>query len=225
MKDLNISTVPTSRKRSMIMRLCTWAGTVGPILFVLVFTIDGFLKPGYSAMSQAVSYLAVGKNGWIQDANFIILGLLLTLFALAFFQWMRPVIKQIPLLAGTIFLLPTALGYIGAGLFIAAAPGEPQTALHVVLHTLSFQVIFFSLPVACVIIGWQLRKTVGWRGYGWYSIITGLVTVIPALFSVASFFSSGGTQSLGGLFNRIFVIEALAWYVVMASRMLVLERG
>jgi ribosomal protein L30E len=43
--------------------------------------------------------------------------------------------------------------------------------------------------------------------------------------SVASFFSSGGTQSLGGLFNRIFVIEALAWYVVMASRMLVLERG
>jgi hypothetical protein len=191
---------------------------------VLVFTIDGFLKPGYSAMSQAVSYLAVGSNGWIQGANFIVLGLSLTLFALGFFQWMRPVIKQSWLFVSTIFLLLSALGYVAAALFVAAAPGEPQTALHVVLHTLSFQVIFFSLPIACFLIGEQLRKTVAWCGYGWYSIITGLITLIPAFFSLASFFSTGGTQSLGGLFNRIFVIEALAWYVVMGSRILILAR-
>ncbi|GAC1631166.1 MAG: hypothetical protein NVS4B7_19370 [Ktedonobacteraceae bacterium] len=214
----------SNRKRSIILRLCIWAGVVGPILFTLVFTIDGLLKPGYSAMSQAVSYLAVGSNGWIQDANFMVLGLLLTLFALGFSQWMRPVIKQSQLLVSTIFLLSAALGYVGAALFIAAAPDESQNVMHVVLHTISFQVIFFSLPIACIIIGWQLRKIVAWSGYGWYSIITACITIIPALFSVASFFSAAGTQSLGGFFNRIFVIEALAWYVVMGSRMLILER-
>ena len=66
MSNLETSPVPTNGKRSIALRLCLWAGVVGPILFVLVFTIDGFLQPHYSAMSQAVSYLAVASNGWIQ---------------------------------------------------------------------------------------------------------------------------------------------------------------
>ncbi len=183
MNDFNPSSAATSRKRSLALRLCIWAGVIGPILFVFVFSLDGFLKPSYSAMSQPISYLEVGSNGWIQSANFIVLGLLLILFALG-----------------------------------------SQNAVHAVLHTTGFEVIFFSLPIACLIIGWQLRKTAVWHGYGWYSIITGLITVIPALFVLFSSFASPGTQtpSFAGLINRIFVVEALAWHVVMGIRMLTL---
>lgn len=227
MENSNIASAPTSRKRSMALRLCIWAGVVGSVLFVLVFTLDGMLKPGYSAMSRAISYLEVGSNGWIRSTNFMVLGLLLILFALGFSQWMYPVIKQLPLRASTIFLLLVGLAFISAGLFTPAAPGESQNVVHAILHTTGFEVVFFSLPIACLIIGWQLRKTVAWRGYGWYSIITGLITVIPAVFGLISPFASTGTQtpSFAGLINRIFVVEAFAWYVVMVIRMLTLERG
>ena len=226
MSNLETSPVPTNGKRSIALRLCLWAGVVGPILFVLVFTIDGFLQPHYSAMSQAVSYLAVASNGWIQDANFIVLGLLLILFALGFSRWMRPVIKQGPLLASTILLLLVGLGFINSGLFTAAAPGESPTAVHIVLHTIGFNVIFLSLSIACLIVGWQFRKTVAWRGYGWYSLITGLVTLVITFLGLLASFGlfSNGTQAppppYAGLFNRILVVEAFAWYVVIAGRML-----
>ncbi len=224
MNDFNPSSAATSRKRSLALRLCIWAGVIGPILFVFVFSLDGFLKPSYSAMSQPISYLEVGSNGWIQSANFIVLGLLLILFALGFSQRMDPLIKQLPLLASTALLLLVGLAFANDGVFIPAAPGESQNAVHAVLHTTGFEVIFFSLPIACLIIGWQLRKTAVWHGYGWYSIITGLITVIPALFVLFSSFASPGTQtpSFAGLINRIFVVEALAWYVVMGIRMLTL---
>ncbi len=182
MNDFNPSSAATSRKRSLALRLCIWAGVIGPILFVFVFSLDGFLKPSYSAMSQPISYLEVGSNGWIQSANFIVLGLLLILFALGFSQRMDPLIKQLPLLASTALLLLVGLAFANDGVFIPAAPGESQNAVH------------------------------------------GLITVIPALFVLFSSFASPGTQtpSFAGLINRIFVVEALAWYVVMGIRMLTL---
>jgi uncharacterized membrane protein len=224
MSDLNPSSAVTSSKRSLALHLCIWAGVIGPVLFVFVFSFDGFLKPDY--LSQPISYLEVGSYGWIQSANFIVLGLLLILFALGFFQRMNPLIKQLPLLISTVLLLLVGLAFANDGVFIPAAPSESQNAVHSVLHAIGFEVIFSLLPIACLIIGWQLRKTAVWRGYSWYSIITGIITVIPALFVLFSSFAPSGTQSSSfvGLINRIFVVEALAWYVVMGIRMLTLVK-
>lgn len=229
MSDLNpLSAVKTatSEKQSLALRLSIWAGSIGPILFVLVFSLDSFLKPDYSAMSQPISYLEVGVNGWIQSTNFIGLGLLLILFALGFFQRMGRLIDRQSLLVSTILLLLAGLAFANDGVFIPAAPTESPNAMHAVLHTIGFEVIFFSLCIAYLIIGWQLRKTAGWSGYGWYSIITGLITVVPALFVLISLFASpAGTQnpSFVGLINRIFVVTTLAWYVVMGIRVLTSE--
>ncbi|HYL41844.1 MAG TPA: DUF998 domain-containing protein [Ktedonobacteraceae bacterium] len=74
------STVP-GEQRKLALRLSLWAGIIGPLFFVLVFTIDGFLTPGYSAMRDVVSFLELGSNGWIQRLNFMLTGLLLILFA------------------------------------------------------------------------------------------------------------------------------------------------
>jgi hypothetical protein len=105
-----------------------------------------------------------------------------------------------------------------------AAPGEAPDAGHAVLHTIGFEVIFFCLPAVCLLMGVQLRRIATWRGHGWYSIITGLVTVIPGVFVILSLFGPGGdeTPSFAGVINRFFVVEALAWYVVMGIRILTL---
>jgi hypothetical protein len=223
MSNFKLSLAFPDRKRSLTLRLGLWAGIIGPILFVTVFLLDGLLKPDYT--NQPISYLEIGANGWIQCANFIILGLLLILFAFGFFQRMNPLIKRLPLLISTVLLFLVGLAFVNVGVFIPAAPQEAQNVVHAVLHSIGFETIFFSLPIASLILGWHLRKTPAWRGYGWYAIIASFITVIPAIFVLFSFFApSGGTQPslFVGIINRIFVIEALAWYVVMGIRMLIL---
>ena len=45
---------------------------IGPALFVVTFTIEGCLRPGYRAREMFVSELSLGPRGWIQIANFIV---------------------------------------------------------------------------------------------------------------------------------------------------------
>src|SRR6266481_3020368 len=77
MSDFNTSAAPTSETRRLAWRLSIWAGIIGPILYTLVFTLDGAFRPGYSAINVAVSFLLLGSNGWIEIENYIVLGLLL----------------------------------------------------------------------------------------------------------------------------------------------------
>src|SRR2546426_12804329 len=105
MSDLNMSSAPASNQQKLILHLGAWPGIVGPILFTVVYTLDGWFQPHYSAIAQPVSYLSVAENGWIQIANFIVLALFVILFALSFSQWMRPLIASRWVLASTILLV------------------------------------------------------------------------------------------------------------------------
>ena len=64
-------------------KLAAWAGMVGPALFVGIFMLEGWLRPGYNPLSTYVSALSLGSRGWIQIANFIVLGILLLIFSFA----------------------------------------------------------------------------------------------------------------------------------------------
>lgn len=215
-------------RRLTLTGLCIWAGIVGPIVFFAVFTVDGALTPGYSAWSEPVSYLALGPAGWIQTANFIVLGVLLAAFAFAFFRRMRAVGGGAWLVTISILLVVSGLGYLLAGIFTSAPPGEPQNPM----HTVAFSTVFLPLGIAGVAAGVQLVRAVGWRAVGSYSILAGLVVLAAALGNLSSFLaptpqtpiSSPASQQvlggLGGLANRVVVALALAWYVMLAVRML-----
>ena len=70
------------KKASMgFWQSAAWAGMLAPILFVSGFTIAGWLRQGYNPLSTYVSELSLGPRGWIQIANFIILGLLMLVFS------------------------------------------------------------------------------------------------------------------------------------------------
>ena len=203
------------------------AGMVGSILFVLVFTIAGFLRPGYSPIRQPVSDLGVGPNAWIQNANFFVFGLLLIAFAIAFYQGMRSVISRGWLMACLVLLILSGAGMWGSAYFTVPDPNDPPQlqALQGMLHMLSFLAIFVSSIIALLIIGWQLRRDARWRGYGWYSMITGLVALV-LIFLVFLFFVPGSPLSeaqIGGLVQRILVLEVFAWHVVMGWRLFALD--
>jgi hypothetical membrane protein len=235
MNDVNPSSAAPTGTHRVVLRLCLWAGVVGPILFVLVFTIDGALTPGYSAMREVVSFLELGPTGWIQRLNFMLTGLLFILFALGFFQWMRPRSASGWLYVTTVLIALSGVGLIMAGPFLPDTPGTAQTSVHGVLHTIAFTVVFLALGLACLSVGGKFVRTAGWRIHGWYSLVAGLFPIIAALGNLFSSFVVSNASStpftatssrlaVGGLINRVLILVAFAWYVILASRLLLRER-
>jgi len=223
MEGSSQSLTPTNETQKLALRLSIWTGIIGPILYILVFTFDGALRPGYSAIGMAVSFLLLGPSSWIEIANFITLGLLLIFFAFGFSQWMRPLLVSGWRHASTVALVLVGVGFIMAALFVPDPFGSPHQSVHAMLHNVAFTVAFLPLGIACLLIGNQLRSSLEWRLHGWYSMIAGLPLCIASLGSLL-FPPSSSPPPRGGLFERILILIALSWYVILASHILIQEK-
>ena len=204
--------------RRRLIRLFLWCGVLNAPVALLVITIDGLLRPGYSPISQVVSDLGVGPRAGILNTDLVASGLLSLLFALGLSQALRPWISNRRLLTSSALLVLTGAGIMNAGLFSEFNP----------LHTLGFFVAFGSLSLVLWLIGLPLRKNRAWQGYGWYSLISSIVllllilTMLLLLFTnVLPEFAVHGT----GLLERLLLLVAGAWPVVTACRFFALERA
>src|SRR5262249_56779399 len=116
--------IPQQERRGPLSQLERWlalGGVVGPALFVLTFTLAGLLQPTYSPVSQAISDLGVGDNGWILNASLVLLGLLLVGFAIAFYRTVRPEAS-----ATVRFVCASLLALVGVGYAVAGLVPEPN---------------------------------------------------------------------------------------------------
>jgi hypothetical membrane protein len=198
-------------------RLLAAAGAVGPALFWLVVIVDGFTKPGYDARRNLISELALGEHGWVQDANFIVVGLLILALAVALrllFPTGRASVFG-PLLVGMV-----GFGLVASGIFRTDPHNYPAGADTTVtargsVHNLAFLVIIVSVIAGCLVYARRFRQEPAWHGYGIYSVITAVL--VPALLVV--FIASGG-QSFTGLAQRVLVAVFFIWFEVIALRAL-----
>lgn len=158
--------LPAAPTEEIAGRYLALAGVVGPPLFVLVFTLAGFLRQDYSALRDAISDLGVGQNSWIQNANFFAFGVLLVLFALAFFGALRDIIGPRAATIGALLITLTGIGVFSSGIFTAAPETE---ALHFLL---GFLLAFGSAIASITFIGWRLRRIGGWQKLARYSLLT-----------------------------------------------------
>src|SRR5438876_8469311 len=104
------------------MKKLLYAGIVGPLLFIVVFLLEGLTRPGYSAWRHYVSQLATGDGGWMQVLNFLVCGTLVLAFAIGLRQALigsrgsivAPILIAlfaVALLVAGIFVTDPALGY------------------------------------------------------------------------------------------------------------------
>jgi hypothetical protein len=102
------------------VRLTKWlalGGVIGPVLYVVAFTIAGLTRSGYSPIHQAVSDLGVGPNAWLLDAAGVLNWLLLTAFVIAFLRGTRAALTvRWRWLCAVLLALPP-LGYGVASIF------------------------------------------------------------------------------------------------------------
>jgi len=198
------------RKMNRLPRISGLAGILGPITFVVIFVVLGQVTPGYSAVSQVISNLELGSNGWIQQLNFLQMGALITVFAVGFKEAMLGVIHRRLGLASALLVL-SGLGMIEAAFFTPALPIE---------HALGF--LFFMIPllVAILLIGREFLRAGRLRNLGVYSLTNGVLVLLLLLY----FFFQGASAPVGGvptgpigIVNRIFVVLALSWFLVIGT--------
>ncbi|TCC39100.1 DUF998 domain-containing protein [Kribbella capetownensis] len=191
-----------------------WCGVVAGPLFVLAFLLQGALKgSGYDALRHPVSSLELGAHGWIQVANFLVVGLLTIAFAVGL--W-RPGLR-----AGAVLIALWGVGLIGAGLFttdpVSGFPlGTPASSDYTTSGAVHDA---FSLPAFLLLAAAQVVLS---RGHGprWmiYSLLSATAFLVFFFLASAGFSQASAFVDLAGLFQRLTVTIGSAWLVALAVR-------
>ena len=202
--------------RTPAIRWVALAGVVGPPLFGAVIALATLLQydflrglgwhPIDASPVPYPSALALGPYGWLQVANFVLFGLLLLLFASGLHRGVGD--------GRGSKIGPALLAAAGVGLVLCGFKTEPDLStapqtLHGWLHLIGFFIMAGGLLAGAFALWRRLRKDAGWRGYGRYSLVTGLLAI--ASFAVP------GQASI-----YLLLAVMLAWLEVLAIRLLAL---
>lgn len=209
-------------------RLLIACGAIGPILFILVFLVEGATRPGYSAWHNFVSDLSLSNQGWIQIANFLLCGVLMLCFALGLRQMLRSGKGAVwgPLLLGIFGLSLLIAGFFvtdpGLGYYPPGTSSSTQT-LHGTIHGANAPLAFGSLTIAIFVLARRFASDRQWRGWTLYSLVTGILFVGSFIASlVVAVLDQKGIlpNSPAGLLERIAIIIGWGWIALLALRLL-----
>lgn len=203
------------------MRKLLYAGATGPLIFIAVFLIAGATRPGYSSLRNMVSQLATGDGGWVQVANFLVLGTLMLAFATGLRQTLKgnrgsigaPVsfgLFGVALLVAGIFVTDPGLGY---------PVGAPEVhTTHGIIHGFSGLAAFLTLASAAFAMSWHFSGEAGARAWVVYSVAIG--ALIFAFFFGSFALSAINPATPGGLLQRITIIGGWTWIAAVAVHVL-----
>lgn len=194
-------------------RYTALAGVIGPTLFVTVFTIEGFLRPGYNPLSTYVSALSLGPRGWTQIVNFIVSGTLLLVFACgAAIKFKKEKTSQ----AGPVQLAIIAIGILLSGPFVMDPIGTPtaQASVHGLVHGILGGIVFLLMPISSMVFYRRLRTEPNWQSFSkWTLTMSILLIVTLTLFTFATKIPSLQIvfASWFGLLQRLVLIPFMFW--------------
>jgi hypothetical protein len=192
---------------------------IASALFILVFTVEGWLRPGYDWRSTFISELSIGPRGWIQIVNFIILGILFLVFTWGVADAF-PTGKASK--AGPIVLGIIGFSFLVSGPLVTDVAGTPrdQMTLQGMLHGIFGALVFSLSPISCFVFWRRFREDPTWKYLATWTFIAGLITVIAVvLLSIATKTTSlaGLFTSWTGLIQRMVIIPYLTWIFTFAA--------
>jgi hypothetical membrane protein len=201
-------------------QLGAWAGMIGPTLFVSMFTLEGWLRPGYQTFGMYVSELALGPRGWIQVVNFIVFGVLFLVFA-------RGVAAEFQdgkaSRFGPILLTIIGISLLASGPFVMDQVTTPpdQMSWHGKLHMNLFGALVFSLsPVSCFVFLRRFREDPKWRSLQWWTLAAGAITtavvIVMAVEPARPPAAPNAFNEWRGLIQRTFLVTYLIWIFTFA---------
>jgi hypothetical protein len=206
------------------MKKLLYAGIVGPLLFIVVFLVEGFTRPDYSQWRHYVSQLATGPGGWVQVVNFLVCGTLVLAFAIGLRLSIRGTRGSI---GGPVLLGLFAIALLVAGLFstdpgLDYPPGASGHTTHGMIHGLAGLAAFTLLPAATFVLAWHFagQRSVRWTLYS--AAIGVLVIVLFVAMTTTSAMDGAGHwhNAPTGFLQRIAIIGGWTWIAMVAGHQL-----
>jgi hypothetical membrane protein len=197
----------------MSTRFLPACGAAGATLFITVFLVDGFVHENYSPLRNTVSELAIGPGGWIQIANFVVTGCLMTAFAVGLHRTMsrgEPAPGTADRAGWAPWLIALyGLSLIVVGVFVSDPVAGLSTTVHGNVHLLVSLVVFGALTAACFVLGRRFPE----RGWRVYSRVVGVV--VPVFFIAVG----AGPPAYSGLMQRVAIVAGWTWIAAVSVRM------
>jgi hypothetical membrane protein len=206
-------------------RFFLWGGAIGPLLFAIIFLIEGATRPGYNPWQTTISTLSLSDHGWMQIANFHLFGLLTLCFAVG----LKRVFKTgLASSSAPILFAIVGVGLILAGIFVTdpclgypvSSPAQLAESLHGTIHNLAALAVFLALPLICFVLGRRFAHDPDWRDWSTVSMITGSLVLIFFAWFFTSVSASAdalpGEDFHAGLLERIASLIGCVWMSALA---------
>jgi len=193
-------TLTEDRSRFHTFLLC--CGILGAALFSIVNFTFSAVSPDYDIARQSVGDLELASYGWVQSANFVIVGL----FICAFAWGLR---KE--LLSGrgatSMPLLTFALGMVmmSLGMFI-----------HEPVHSLLALILFTLIIASFIVIIRRFAIDTRWKGWSAYTAISATVMLTLVAFYIRARLNHG---AYAGLFERGILLTRVVWTLFFTVRL------
>lgn len=186
-------------------------GAATAVAFIVVVTVEGVRRPGYDALFPTGSELEFGPGGWIQRANFLLVGS-------GFAAISIDVQPSLETTAGAALLAVAAGGLVFAAIFapdpvrgfppgVSSTTGRPVTD-HAELPDVSGPLLVIALFGDCLVLAPQLAGP--WTIYTLATAAAGLASSIWLI--VAWRHNAAHT----GLAQRIFIAIYWLWITILS---------
>jgi len=207
------------------MEIIAMLTIVAGVLSLMCLLILHFVSPEYKPNWRMVSEYALGKHKWLITSFFILWGA--SSILLAILLWNVVTTKWV--MVGVLLLLVSAIGEIMGGLFDVKHK----------LHGMAFLLGVPSLPIAALLIGYNLVHINGWNSHRalilnsshitWISLV---VMGVSMAVMISDFKKAGipmdrnakppehvpeGVLALAGYANRILIACYIGWLMLIAG--------
>jgi hypothetical membrane protein len=195
------------------------AGIVGPALFTVTFVVLELVRGSdYDRVAETVSALEAGPHGWVQQANFVVFGVLTIAFAVGLHGAVRPSRRG--------FLGPLLLGLSGLANILAAVIPVREDAggatYAPVGHQLAGTMFFATSAIALLVLSRRLAQDVRWSGLATYAAGAGVTAVVGFLVMGALVVPDDAPlHDYAGLGQRLLILAVVfPCRIALAVRML-----
>jgi hypothetical membrane protein len=214
-------------KKESLPRLAAWAGVVGPIAFILAFTIEGLLRPGYQPRGMFISELSLGPRGWIQITSFILVGICLLAFAWVVTVWFKGLQAS---RVGIILLAILGFLYLLSGPFVMDPAGTPtsQASLHGLIHGILGGVVFLLMPIGILSFLKPFKQKEGFQSIWVWTFVLGIFDTLAVLvFTITSKVNvlQPEFQPWQGFIQRLALIPFMFWVISFALELTSKDKG